>query len=100
MRIHQLFRHGDMVRIINPDSPLYGMLMTVHIQDQTYFVIFDNEKKLELPHHEFGPWLGYHFYKSLYRAHLLQLQLLAVDLGDRTWFDEIRNVIERLDNLP
>lgn len=100
MRIHHLFRHGDMVQIINPDSPLYGMLTTVHIHDQTYFVAFDNGEKIEILLHDVGPWLGYHFQKNLYRANLIQMQILAVDLGDRVWFDEIRDMIERLDYFP
>jgi hypothetical protein len=100
MRIHRLFQQGDMVQIINHQSPLYGMILTVDsIQSGKYFVALGGQKnKFFL--HDLGPWLGYHFHKKLYKAHLIQMQILAVDVGDRAWFDEIGEVIKKFDYLP
>lgn len=101
MRIHRLFQQGDIVQIINHQSPLYGMLLTLEsIQGDKYLVSLVGGQKNDFFLHDLGPWLGYHFHKKLYKAHLIQIQILAVDIGDRPWFDEIKEVIKKLDFFP
>lgn len=101
MRIDRTFKQGDSVQIIDPENPLYGSLGTVfRLKDKKCHVRFDDGQILEFSLHDIGPILDYQTHKTLYRSHLIQLQLLAVDIGDRTWFEEIKGIIIKLDYLP
>ena len=101
MRIHRSFQQGDLVQIIDPSSPQYSLLVTiVSIKDGKCIVKLEDGQNIELSLHDLGPVLDYRAHKTLYRAHLIQMQLLAVDLGDRKWFDELKEIIEKLDFLP
>jgi hypothetical protein len=99
MRLYNVLQPGTVVKVINSENHFYGLVCRIAGVESggQYFVNFCDKKLLFLPQ-EIVPWLEETRYKELYKAHLIQLQILAVDIGDRQWFDEIVDKLKELKN--
>ncbi|WP_017727830.1 hypothetical protein [Halalkalibacterium ligniniphilum] len=96
MRNQRAFQAGDVVRIINPNNLLYGEVSIIDSQKENYYILnLSNGKKITCYHQDIVSCLSYKEYKKLLKAHLIQLQILAVDLGDKKWFEELGEIYDK-----
>ncbi len=92
-----MFQAGDVVRIINHNSLLYGEVLMIDSQKENYYILnLANGKKITCYHQDIVSWLKPNEYKKLYRAQLIQMQILAVDTDDREWFDKLGEIYNHI----
>lgn len=94
-----LFQKGNFVQVIDEDHQLYGEIgeiSSIGLQGR-YLVKFVNGHEMVLKIQEIALWLGYDTDMKLRKAQLLQLQSLAVDLADKQWFEEIGEILRKLE---
>lgn len=93
-----LFQKGNFVQVVDEDHQLFeeiGEISSIGVQGR-YLVKFSNGHEMVLKIQEIALWLGYETDMKLHKAHLLQMQSLAVDLGDKQWFEEIGEILKKL----
>lgn len=96
-----LFQIGDQVMVMNEEDTLFSQVGSICAQGfmgKKYLVAFDNGEKQYYDAMEITHWINSTNELKLYKAQLLQLQSLAVDLGDKNWFEEIGKVLKQLEN--
>lgn len=99
MSQYGLFRKGDLVQVVNEENYLYeeiGEIRSIGHNGRFFIRLADGQETI-VSSQEIAPWLGSAIQKQLYKAHLFQLQSLAVDISDRQWFEEIGKIIDTLD---
>ncbi len=99
MKRYGLFQRGDFVQVINEENYLYqeiGEIRCIKTNGQFSLRLADGQEIL-VSRLEVAPWLGHEKEKKLFKAHLLQMQALAVEVSDRQWFDELGQILKELD---
>lgn len=94
-----LFQKGNFVQVIDEDHQLWGEIgeiSSIGLHGR-YLVKFANGHEMVLKIQEMAMWLGYDTDMKLHKAQLLQLQSLAVDLSDKQWFEEIGELLKKLE---
>lgn len=95
------YQKGQMIQIINDEHPLYGEMGEIDSYNMygQYLVKLAGGNWISIFPFEIGPWLGEKMEQELYRAQLLQLQLLAIDHHDRQWFEDLRAILRQLEDV-
>lgn len=99
MSRYGLFRKGDIVQVVNEENYLYeeiGEIRSIGLNGWFSIRLADGQETI-VSTQEIAPWLGSAIEKKLWKAHLLQLQSLAVDISDRQWFEELGKILKTLD---
>ena len=91
------FTKGDIVQIINEEHMFQGQVCQIIVCAMTrYLQHLSDGQKIWVSNYEISRQLGDEQERELYKAQLIQMQHLAVDLGDEQWFNEIRAKLDSL----
>lgn len=85
------FKKGDMVRIVNPNNHFYDEVAEVLMFDQftnKYLLQFNNGYKCEMYHYDMVKHFTRSETRDLQLVHLDNIINIALDIGDKDWFDK------------
>lgn len=93
------YQKGETVTILKDDDPFHETKCSIISceKDNRYLVRVKTGRKRSYKAEHLVAQLSHVEEQKLYREQLIQLQLLAVDLGDESWFEEVGRKRELLE---
>ncbi|RBW69266.1 hypothetical protein [Bacillus taeanensis] len=98
MKVCYPLRVGKIVKVINEELPICGEICEIKDKQKNGQFLIKSADGLtfSVNKSDVAPWLTSKQEMALYEAQLFQLQLLAVEINDHHWFDEIGKMLSEL----